>query len=152
LSPLIFIALLFLFLFAGIPIAFSLGLVGAVIAVWKGIFNPILITHIMYSQGIDSFPLLAVPFFILAGALMEEGGISRRLVNFAQFLVGRIRGGLAQVAIVTGMFFGGITGSAVADAAAVGSMLIPSMTRHLPLLFPQRPAPWGRSYRPASPW
>jgi len=126
-SPLIFIALLFLFLFAGIPIAFSLGLVGAVIAVWKGIFNPILITHIMYSQGIDSFPLLAVPFFILAGALMEEGGISRRLVNFAQFLVGRIRGGLAQVAIVTGMFFGGITGSAVADAAAVGSMLIPSM-------------------------
>ncbi|MGQ9648059.1 MAG: TRAP transporter large permease [Thermodesulfobacteriota bacterium] len=126
-SPLIFIALLFLFLFAGIPIAFSLGLVGLVIAVHKGIFNPIIITHVMYSQGIDSFPLLAVPFFILAGSLMEQGGISQRLVDFAQFLVGRIRGGLAQVAIVSGMFFGGITGSAVADAAAVGSMLIPSM-------------------------
>lgn len=126
-SPLVFIALLFVFLFAGIPVAFSLGLVGLVIAVYKGIFNPILITHVMYSQGIDSFPLLAVPFFILAGSLMEQGGISQRLVDFAQFLVGRIRGGLAQVAVVTGMFFGGITGSAVADAAAVGSMLIPPM-------------------------
>lgn len=126
-TPLVFIVFLFLFLLAGIPVAFSLGLVGLVIAVHKGIFNPILITHIMYSQGIDSFPLLAVPFFILAGSLMEQGGISQRLVDFAQFLVGRIRGGLAQVAIVTGMFFGGITGSAVADAAAVGSMLIPPM-------------------------
>ncbi len=94
-SPLVFIALLFVFLFAGIPVAFSLGLVGLVIAVYKGIFNPILITHVMYSQGIDSFPLLAVPFFILAGSLMEQGGISQRLVDFAQFLVGRIRGGLA---------------------------------------------------------
>jgi tripartite ATP-independent transporter DctM subunit len=126
-SPLVFIVLLFVFVFAGIPIAFSLGLVGLVIAIYKGIFNPILIPHVMYSQGIDSFPLLAVPFFILAGSLMEQGGISQRLVDFAQFLVGRIRGGLAQVAIVTGMFFGGITGSAVADAAAVGSVLIPPM-------------------------
>ena len=128
-SSLTFVGLLLLFLFAGIPVAFALGLAGALIAMWEGIFNPILISHIMYSQGIDSFPLLAVPFFILAGALMEQGGISRRLVDFALFLVGRIRGGLGQVAIVTGMFFGGITGSAIADASAVASVLIPAMKK-----------------------
>jgi len=126
-TSLLFIVLLLFFLFLGIPVAFALGLVGLVIAVSKGIFNPIIIPHIMYAQGIDSFPLLAVPFFILAGTIMEEGGISRRLVEFAQFIVGRIRGGLAQVSVLTGMFFGGISGSAVADAAAVGSVLIPAM-------------------------
>ena len=126
-SALLFVALLLAFLLLGFPIAFALGMVGLIIAVLKGIFNPILIPHVMYSQGIDSFPLLAVPFFILAGSLMEEGGISQRLVDFAQFIVGRIRGGLAQVAVLTGMFFGGISGSAVADAAAVGSVLIPAM-------------------------
>jgi tripartite ATP-independent transporter DctM subunit len=126
-ASLLFIALLLFLLFLGIPIAFSLGLVGLIIALSKGIFNPILIPHIMYAQGIDSFPLLAVPFFILAGTIMEEGGISQRLVDFAQFIVGRIRGGLAQVSVLTGMFFGGISGSAVADAAAVGSVLIPAM-------------------------
>ena len=128
-SSLTFVGLLLLFLFAGIPVAFALGLAGALIAMWEGIFNPILISHIMYSQGIDSFPLLAVPFFILAGALMEQGGISRRLVDFALFLVGRIRGGLGHVAVLTGMFFGGITGSAIADASAVASVLIPAMKK-----------------------
>jgi len=128
-ESLLFIVLLLVFLFLGFPVAFALGLVGLVIAYLAGIFNPILITHIMYSQGIDSFPLLAVPFFILAGSLMEEGGISQRLIDLAQFVVGRIRGGLAQVAVVTGMFFGGITGSAIADAAAVGSVLIPAMKK-----------------------
>jgi tripartite ATP-independent transporter DctM subunit len=128
-KSLLFIVLLLVFLFMGFPVAFALGLVGFVIAYWAGIFNPILIPHIMYSQGIDSFPLLAVPFFILAGSLMEEGGISQRLIDLAQFVVGRIRGGLAQVAVVTGMFFGGITGSAIADAAAVASVLIPAMKK-----------------------
>jgi tripartite ATP-independent transporter DctM subunit len=126
---LVFIGLLLFFLLLGIPVAFALGLVGLIIAVSNGIFNPIIIPHIMYSQGIDSFPLLAVPLFILAGAIMEEGGISNRLVEFAQFIVGRIRGGLAQVSVLTGMFFGGISGSAVADAAAVGSVLIPAMKK-----------------------
>jgi len=128
-TSVLFIALLLCFLLLGIPVAFSLGLVGLVIALSKGIFNPIIIPHIMYAQGIDSFPLLAVPLFILAGAIMEEGGISNRLVEFAQFIVGRIRGGLAQVSVLTGMFFGGISGSAVADAAAVGSVLIPAMKK-----------------------
>jgi len=128
-ESLLFIVLLLGFLFMGFPVAFALGLVGFVIAYMAGIFNPIIISHIMYSQGIDSFPLLAVPFFILAGSLMEEGGISQRLIDLAQFVVGRIRGGLAQVAVVTGMFFGGITGSAIADAAAVGSVLIPAMKK-----------------------
>jgi len=126
-ASLLFIALLLFLLFLGVPIAFALGLVGLIIALIKGIFNPIIIPHIMYAQGIDSFPLLAVPFFILAGTIMEKGGISQRLVDFAQFIVGRIRGGLAQVSVLTGMFFGGISGSAVADAAAVGSVLIPAM-------------------------
>jgi len=126
-ASLLFIALLLFLLFLGVPIAFALGMVGLIIALINGIFNPIIIPHIMYAQGIDSFPLLAVPFFILAGTIMEKGGISLRLVDFAQFIVGRIRGGLAQVSVLTGMFFGGISGSAVADAAAVGSVLIPAM-------------------------
>lgn len=110
----------------GMPIAIALGLTGILIAWLSGIFNPVLIGHVMY-QGVDSFTLLAVPFFMLAGALMEEGGISRRLMNFSFALVGRMRGGLAQVAVVLSMLFAGLSGSAVADTAAVGSLLIPSM-------------------------
>ncbi len=110
----------------GMPIAIGLGLTGILIAWIQGIFNPVLLGHVMY-QGVDSFTLLAVPFFMLAGALMEEGGISRRLMNFSFALVGRMRGGLAQVAVVLSMLFAGLSGSAVADTAAVGSLLIPSM-------------------------
>ncbi len=78
-------------------------------------------------NGIDSFPLLAVPFFILAGELMNAGGITARIVNFSQSLVGHVRGGLAQVNILSSMLFAGISGSAVADASAIGKMLIPAM-------------------------
>ena len=77
----------------------------------------------------DSFPLLALPFFLLAGKLMETGGISIRLVNFASAVVGHIRAGFAMISVVTSMFFAGISGSAVADTAAVGSILIPSMIK-----------------------
>jgi tripartite ATP-independent transporter DctM subunit len=78
-------------------------------------------------NGVDSFPLLAVPFFILAGELMNSGGITARIVRFSQSLVGHFRGGLAQVNIMSAMLFAGISGSAVADASAVGKMLIPAM-------------------------
>lgn len=82
-----------------------------------------------FYNGIDSFPLLAVPFFILAGEIMNAGGITQSIVRFAQSLVGHVRGGLAQVNVVSSMIFAGISGSAVADASAIGKMLIPAMER-----------------------
>jgi len=78
-------------------------------------------------QGVRSFSLLAIPFFIIAGEMMGQGGISRRLVLFANVLVGRVRGGLAQVNCLDSMFFGGISGSAVADVSSIGSIIIPMM-------------------------
>ena len=81
------------------------------------------------SDGVDNFALLAIPFFVLAGALMAEGGIAIRLVNFANIFVGFIRGGLAMVNILASMFFGGISGSSVADTSSIGSILIPMMKR-----------------------
>lgn len=78
-------------------------------------------------QGINSFPLIAIPFFIFAGEIMGEGGISRRLINMSNILVGWIRGGLAMINVTASTFFGGISGSAVADASAVGSVMIPMM-------------------------
>ena len=82
-----------------------------------------------FYNGIDSFPLLAVPFFILAGEIMNAGGITQSIVRFAQSLVGHMRGGLAQVNVLSSMIFAGISGSAVADASAIGKMLIPAMER-----------------------
>ncbi|WP_110686734.1 TRAP transporter large permease [Salinicola aestuarinus] len=81
-------------------------------------------------NGLDSFPLLAIPLFILVGEVMSEGGIATRLVRLASALVGFVAGGLGQVAVLTSMFFGGISGSAVADASAVGSMMIGPMKEH----------------------
>ena len=78
-------------------------------------------------SGVNSFSLLAIPFFILAGEIMGRGGISRRLVEFSNALVGRVRGGLAEVNVLASMFFGGISGSAVADVSSIGTMLIPMM-------------------------
>ncbi|MFM7395736.1 MAG: TRAP transporter large permease [Gammaproteobacteria bacterium] len=82
-----------------------------------------------FYNGIDSFPLLAVPFFILAGEIMNAGGITAAIVRFAQSLVGHVRGGLAQVNVLSSMIFAGISGSAVADASAIGKMMIPAMER-----------------------
>jgi tripartite ATP-independent transporter DctM subunit len=83
-----------------------------------------------FYNGVDSFPLLAVPFFILAGELMNAGGITRAIVNFSLSLVGHVRGGLAQVNILSSMLFAGISGSAVADASAIGKMLVPEMVHN----------------------
>jgi len=111
----------------GFPVAFCLGIT-ALIALWVGDVPLLLMAQRMFT-GMDSFPLMAVPFFVLAGELMNQGGTTRRLIDFANILVGRIPGGLAHTNILASMFFGGISGSAVADAAALGTILIPGMTR-----------------------
>ncbi|EGO63841.1 TRAP transporter large permease [Acetonema longum] len=109
------------------PVALSLA--GATLAtlIYVGIPLPVLGQQMVH--GISSFSLLAIPFFILTGQIMGEGGLALRLVNFAQLLVGHIRGGLAMVNCVACMFFGNISGSAVADASSVGSVMIPMMKK-----------------------
>lgn len=91
--------------------------------------TPLELVPQLFVSGIDNFPLLAVAFFFLAGELMNASGITDRILNFANALVGHVRGGLCQVGILTSMVFAGVSGSAVADAAAVGSVLIPAMKR-----------------------
>ncbi len=116
------------FLVLGIPIAFVLGLTSFVALLYSGDIPLLLMPKEMFS-GTDSFPLLAVPFFILAGNLMNAGGITKRLVHFCNILLGYVRGGLALVNVVASMFFAGMTGAAVADTSALGSILIPAMTK-----------------------
>jgi C4-dicarboxylate transporter DctM subunit len=111
----------------GIPIAFCLGITAAVALINLGL--PLQVVAQRIFTGIDSFPLMAVPFFILAGDLMNQGGTTLRLVRFSNCLVGWIRGGLAHTNIVASMFLAGISGSAVADASAIGGILIPGMTK-----------------------
>jgi len=108
-----------------IPIAFSLGISSLITCFYSDIpLTPIAQRMV---ASLDSFALMTIPFFILAGHIMSQGGIATRIVNFASVLVGRMRGGLAMVDIVASMFFGGTTGSSVADVASVGPVLIPMM-------------------------
>jgi tripartite ATP-independent transporter DctM subunit len=112
----------------GVPVAFCLGLAGvAFIVVTKAM--PLNVLPTLMFGGIDSFPLMAIPFFIMAGDLMSRSGVLPRLVDLANSLVGHFKGGLAYVNILASMFFAGVTGVAVADTAAVGSMLVPAMIR-----------------------
>jgi tripartite ATP-independent transporter DctM subunit len=111
----------------GMPVAYALGLASLVGALWIDL--PLDAVMIQVASGVNKFSLLAIPFFVLAGALMAEGGMSRRLVAFASVLVGFVRGGLSLVNILASTFFGGISGSAVADTASIGSVLIPEMER-----------------------
>ncbi len=110
----------------GVPIAFCLGIASIAILYLKNI--PLLVIAQRMFTGIDSFPFMAIPFFILAGELMNKSGITSKLVKFSDLFVGHIKGGLSHINIVASMFFAGITGSAVADTSAIGSMLIPAMT------------------------
>ena len=110
----------------GIPIAFSLLLCGAALMWHLNMFDPQILAQNVIN-GADSFPLLAVPFFMLAGEVMNAGGLSRRIVNFALALVGHINGGLGYVAIVAAVMMAALSGSAVADAAALTALLLPMM-------------------------
>jgi len=110
----------------GMPIAFALLVTGAVLMIASGEFDATLFSQKIV-EGADNFPLMAIPFFMLAGELMNAGGISRRIVDFALAWIGHIRGGLGIVAIVAAVIMAAISGSAAADAAALTAMLIPMM-------------------------
>jgi len=112
----------------GVPIAYALGLSALVGALWIDL--PLDAVMIQLAAGVNKFSLLAIPFFVLAGAIMAEGGMARRLVAFAGVLVGFVRGGLSLVNIMASTFFGAISGSSVADTASIGSVLIPEMERN----------------------
>jgi tripartite ATP-independent transporter DctM subunit len=108
-----------------VPITFSLAFSAIVTAIYLNI--PLMAVIQQMVQGVRSFSLLAIPFFIISGEMMGKGGIARKLIDFANILVGRVRGGLAMVNVVESMFFGGISGSAVADVASTGTIMIPMM-------------------------
>jgi len=112
----------------GVPIALVLGITATIYLVTTGA-TPLSVVPQRIFAGLDQFVLMSIPFFILSGLLMNEAQLTGRLIQFANHLVGRWRGGLAQVNVLTSMFFGGITGAATADAAAVGSILIPAMVK-----------------------
>jgi tripartite ATP-independent transporter DctM subunit len=126
-GPILLLGSLFFFLTVGVPVAYALGLAALLSAFYIGI--PLEAVFLKVSDGVDEFSLLAIPFFVFAGALMAEGGMARRLVAFANIFVGFMRGGLAMVNILASMFFGGISGSAVADTSSIGSIMIPMMKK-----------------------
>src|SRR6266516_748292 len=118
----------------GMPFAYALGIASILSALWVGI--PLEAVMLKVSGGMSGFSLLAIPFFVLAGAIMAVGGMAERLVNLAKVFVGAIRGGMALVNIVASTLFGCISGSSVADTAAVGSVMIPQMIKNgYPRLF-----------------
>lgn len=112
----------------GVPIGYAIGCATA-LTIMTTTTMPISIVAQQAVVGCNSFPLMAIPFFILAGNLMTHGGIAERLINFFKLLVGRITGGLGMVSIITSLFFGAITGSAMATASAVGAFMIPAMEK-----------------------
>lgn len=111
----------------GMPVAYALGAAALCAALWMDI--PLEAIALKTSDGMDDFPLLAIPFFILAGAIMAEGGMAERIINLAKIFVGFIRGGLALVNILASTMFGCISGSSVADTASIGSVMIPQMIK-----------------------
>lgn len=126
---LVFILVLFGLLPLGIPIAMILVTCAIALMAVMGAWDPSIISQQMV-MGTNNFPLMAIPFFMLSGELMSAGGLSRRIVDFANILVGRVRGGLGYAAIIASMIFAGLSGSAVADTAALGSILVPMMIQN----------------------
>lgn len=112
----------------GVPISFVLG-ISSVAAMYLAADYPMQVVIQRMFAGVDSFPLMAIPFFMLAGALMEKGGITSRIINFALSLVGGLRGSLAHVVAISGVIMGGISGSGVADTAAIGTLMVPEMKK-----------------------
>lgn len=126
-DALVLLGSLFALIIVGVPVAYALGLAAIVGALWIDI--PLEAVMIKISDGVNKFSLLAIPFFVLAGAIMAEGGMARRLVAFAKVLVGFLRGGLAVVNVLASTMFGCISGSSIADTASVGSVMIPQMEK-----------------------
>lgn len=121
----VLMGIFFVTLIMGIPVAFAVGLAALGAVIYADI--PVFVVFQRMFGGVDSFSLLAIPFFVFMGNIMDTGGIARRIVGFANILIGQIRGGLAAVNVLASMFFAGISGSAVADTSSIGSMLIPMM-------------------------
>ena len=126
-EALVMLIALFGLLLAGIPIAFSIGI--AVLSVLVITDVPMMIFAQRAANAADSFALLSIPLFILAGELMNRGGLTERLVGFARSLIGHLRGGLGQTCVLSSLIFANVSGSAVADTTAVGSVMVPSMIR-----------------------
>ncbi|MEM8854035.1 MAG: TRAP transporter large permease [Pseudomonadota bacterium] len=124
-----FLPLFLFFLMVGLPVFFGLLAAPGILLYLNGQERDITLLYRNLYNGMDSFPLMAIPFFMLAGELMNRGGITLRLVEFAQALMGHLRGGLAHVNVLSSMLFAGLSGSAVADTSALGSMLIPAMEK-----------------------
>jgi tripartite ATP-independent transporter DctM subunit len=127
-DALVLIGSFILLMLVGMPVAYALGLAALVGAMWIDL--PLDAVMIQMASGVNKFSLLAIPCFVLAGAIMAEGGMSRRLVAFAGVLIGFVRGGLSLVNILASTFFGAISGSSVADTASIGSVLIPEMEKN----------------------
>jgi TRAP-type C4-dicarboxylate transport system permease large subunit len=124
-----FLPLFLVFLMIGLPVFFGLLAAPGILLWMNGQERDLALLYRNVYNGMDSFPLMAIPFFMLAGEMMNRGGITMRLVEFSQALIGHLRGGLAQVNILSSILFAGLSGSAVADTSALGSMLIPAMER-----------------------
>ena len=118
------------FLASGIPIALALGIAGTAFLYFSGNGMMVLMLPQRILAGVDQFVLLTIPLFLLAGALMNVGGVTERIVAFARAMVGHRRGGMSSVSILSSGFFAGISGSATAEASALGAILIPSMAKH----------------------
>jgi C4-dicarboxylate transporter DctM subunit len=129
LTALFMLIALFALVLINVPIAVALGVIAAVAMVAKSGPDSLLAAAVTMFDGAKSFPLIAIPLFVLAGAIMNTSGISRRLIAFASALLGFIKGGLSMVNIGTSLFFAEISGSAVADVAAIGSILMPAMEK-----------------------
>jgi C4-dicarboxylate transporter, DctM subunit len=128
-TALVMLLALFALVLINVPIAVALGVIAVFAMVWKSGADSLLTAAVEMFNGAKSFPLIAIPLFVLAGAIMNTSGISRRLIAFASALLGFIKGGLSMVNIGTSMFFAEISGSAVADVAAIGSILMPAMEK-----------------------
>lgn len=126
-EPLVLLGSFAILVALGIPIAYGLGMAAIVGALYIDL--PLEAVILKISDGVDDFSLLAIPFFVLAGAIMAEGGLALRLVNLARVFVGFIRGGLSLVNVLASTFFGCLSGSSIADTASVGSVMIPEMER-----------------------
>ena len=124
-----FLPLFLVFLLVGLPVFFGLLAAPGLLLWLNGQEKDITLLYRNVYNGMDSFPLMAIPFFMLAGELMNKGGITIRLVQISQALMGHLRGGLAQVNVLSSILFAGLSGSAVADTSALGSMLIPAMEK-----------------------